>query len=119
MQFHITQIPADNIENEIYTISLSGELAFDNHRKLSAAFSELIQKGGRKIIIDFHDLFTLDSGGIGLLIKFQKELLKENGEIVIARCNDQILTLLLPINIHKLIKIFDTIDDAVNHFTAS
>ena len=104
-------------EDAIYKVSLKGELTFNLHRDFSSAMSDLIQKGIRKIIIDFNDLDMIDSVGIGILIKYEKQLQKENGELVLTRCSDQILNLFIPVNLEKLIKIFKNLDDAMNYFT--
>jgi anti-anti-sigma factor len=121
MQFsiNIIELSADKEDKDaIYKVSLKDEFTYNDQQEFSSAMSDLIQKGIKKIIIDFNDLTMIDSIGIGLLINFEKKIKKENGELVITRCKDVILTLLRPINIEKLIKIFNNLEDGVDYFIA-
>jgi anti-anti-sigma factor len=121
MNFNIETIRPSNINDEketIYKVSPGNSLDSENSRAFDSAMSDLISKGAKKVIIDFIDLLALDSMGIGILISTAKKLKKENGELIIIRCKDQVMTLLKPINIENLIKIFRNHDDGINYFTA-
>ena len=117
--FDISKV-SSNIEDgeAIYKISLKGEFTFKGHNDFSSAISDLMQKGIKKIIIDLNDLNTIDSVGIGLLINYNKKLQNETGELVMTRCNDQILNIFLPINIERIIRIFGNLEDGINYLSS-
>ena len=109
----------NNDKEQIYKIDLKGDLNFNNYREFSEKFYDLIQKGIKKIIIDFNDLSGLDSTGIGTIINNARKLEKENGELIIVRCSEQILTILRPVNFERIIKIFKNLEDGINYFSNS
>lgn len=122
MKFGIETIklsPVSEDKDTIYKVDLKGALDSENNREFESTMSDLLKKGVKKIIIDFNDLLVVDSMGIGTLISIIKKLKKENGELIITRCKDQVMTLLKPINIENLIKIFRNLEDGINYFTTA
>ncbi len=113
--------PSDISEKKeiIHKLEPRGSLDSENSRDFESAISDLIKKGAKKIIVDLDDLLVIDSMGIGTLIGIAKKLKKTDGELIITRCKDQILTLLKPINIENLIKVFKNLEDGINYFTTA
>ncbi len=54
-------------------IILEGDMIFNELKELEEKFMKLIAKKPRAIGIDFSKLRSIDSSGLGLLIKFSKE----------------------------------------------
>ena len=116
--FDITEVPSNNKDGEvIYKICLKGEFSYYTHSEFTSTITDLLQKGVKKIIIDFNDLTVIDSVAIGKLIKYKKELLNKNGDLVITRCNDQVSSIIFPINLGKIIKVFENLEDGINYFS--
>ena len=104
-------------QKRIYRITVDGELNFNNHHEFSGIISGLISKDIYRIIVDFSRLAAIDSVGIGVLIKYQKLMQGNNGEMVIIGAREQIMDLFIPINLNKILTFFRTLDEGLRYLS--
>jgi anti-anti-sigma factor len=107
----------DDNKNAVYKLILSGEFTYSINDEFSMVFSDLLRKGIKKVIIDISNLIFIDSYGIGQFVRNQKMIQKENGEIIIASGLERVLNLLSIVNLNRLIKIFQSVEEGMNYFS--
>ena len=66
-----------------------------------------------KLILDFKNVSFMDSSGIGLIMGRYKNCKMKKGSICISRATDSIKRVFELSGIFKIIKIYDTIEEAV------
>lgn len=90
------------------------------YAKLQSIKSDLTDKLTFKemgqVVIDLSNVKILDSAGIGLVVSLYKSAVKEKGKLVIASQNSAITDILKTVGVNKIIKVFPTLDEAVNNF---
>jgi len=63
--------------------ALEGELDVSTSEALRAELLQLIDDGGRDIVIDMSELLLIDSTGLGVLVGVLKRILQHGGEMVL------------------------------------
>ena len=69
-----------------------------------------IEQNNKKIILDFLQTKTLNSGAIGLIISLYKNIIEQNGVLIIARVNNEIKKAFEITKLTNIFKIYDSID---------
>ena len=65
-----------------------------------------------KILLDLSQLQFIDSTGLGSIIGFNKRLLEKGQRLGLVSANHQVESIFGLVKLHKIIPIFETIDDA-------
>lgn len=68
-------------ENNISIVNVSGELTLLDAPDLKKSVDEILNKGRNILLFDFRNLTFLDSSGVGLLLRFNAQLIKTGGKI--------------------------------------
>jgi len=76
----------------------------------------LAEKGKSKILIDMGNTRFVDSAGCGALVASLRVLLKNNGDMKIARPSPQARSLFELTRLHRVFEIFDDIESAERSF---
>jgi anti-sigma B factor antagonist len=84
--------------------------------KLKDAVKKLAEDGQLKILIDMGKTRFIDSAGCGALVASLRVLLKNKGDMKIARPSAQVQTLFELTRLHKVFEIFDDIEAAIQSF---
>lgn len=85
--------------------------------KLKDAVKKLAEDGKLKILIDMGNTRFIDSAGCGALVASLRVLLKNKGDMKIARPSPQVQTLFELTRLHRVFEIFDDFDAAVSSFS--
>lgn len=102
----------------IYIVRVSGDIDHLSSSKVKEAVSYGISKyKSNKIIIDLKEVYFMDSSGIGMLIGRYKEMSLLCGEIVLSGINKSIKKILYLSGLHKIIKNFDSLNEAIKYYT--
>lgn len=75
--------------------------------------SELLKAENKNLIMDLNLTGFMDSSGIGLIIGRYKKVLSINGKTAIVVNNSRITRILGLSGLGKLVKMFESLDDAV------
>jgi anti-sigma B factor antagonist len=81
--------------------------------KLKELVKELAHEPGLKLVIDMDKTDYVDSSGCGALVASLKALMKNHGDMKIARPGPQALTLFQLTRLHKVFQIYDSLESAV------
>jgi len=78
-----------SIDNSVLTIGIKGKFYFSMISKFRKAYSNDSIKPER-VIIDMRNTSAIDSSALGMLLNMQRYLKKEDGEISIVNCNQDV-----------------------------
>ncbi|UCD27453.1 MAG: STAS domain-containing protein [Planctomycetota bacterium] len=70
-----------------------------------------------KLLLDFKNVEHLSSAALGMLITLNKQLGKQQGQLVLANINDQILEVFKITKLNKLFNIQGSTDDAIQELS--
>ncbi len=84
------------------------------------AVAKLREAGKTNIVFDLSQTTLMDSSGIGVLIEMAQELRAINGDLRLAELETKMRNLFLMTRLlGEVFEIFDTVDDAVESFSAA
>lgn len=114
----LSPVEKNNIDYDmvVFKIKTMKRVDLDNSKEFIILFNALNKGGGKKILIDCHDLEYIDSSGIGAIIAGAKQIRKKGGDLIIANVASDIMSIFKVVNLHEFIKIFTTDGEAINHF---
>jgi len=94
-----------------------GKITFgDGDQELGEAVRTELEKGVRKIIIDFSKVSYLDSSGVGELVGCYTSIKNKNGELRICGMNAKIFGLMKMTSLHSVFEVRDTEAEALANF---
>jgi len=79
---------------------------------------KMAEESALHLVVDLAKTRFIDSSGCGALVASIRALLKNGGEMKIARPSAQAKTLFELTRLHRVFEIFDDLDRAVNSFSA-
>lgn len=85
-------------------------------QELGEAVRQLLEKGHRKILIDFTKVATLDSSGLGELVGCYTSIKHRQGELRICGLNARIFSLMQMTSLHSVFAVHDTETEALAAF---
>ena len=108
-----------NIEDKEGITILSTEEKLDAvvATKFKDTVKKLAEAGKLKIVIDMGETRFIDSAGCGALVASLRVLLKNKGDMKIARPSPQVRTLFELTRLHRVFEIFDEFDAAIKSFS--
>ncbi len=105
---------------DICLLGFSGKLLMGKEsREEEGRVSELLGKGMKKIIFDLSKLDSIDSTGIGIIVMCGGKAKKAGGEVRIAGPEGLVKDTLVMTHVDRLVRIFPTVDEAAQNFSAS
>lgn len=98
-------------------ISIKGYLDAHTVTQLEEKLYSMLNKGVKKILIDFSDLKYISSAGIGLLIGATQKIRAEGGDLVICNSSDKVYNILENLGFTKIFNIAHSEQEALSLFT--
>ncbi|EOC99256.1 STAS domain-containing protein [Caldisalinibacter kiritimatiensis] len=87
-------------------IKPEGRIDIRNSQELKKKMLQIYDEGYKYVIIDFSEVESIDSSGLGKLLLFQKKLKERDGELKITKINnDYIKKMFKMIHLDKVINI--------------
>lgn len=83
---------------------------------MRARLNELIEAGTQFLVIDFQNVRWINSTGIGIIISCLTTLRNRGGDVRFANLQGQTQQYVYIMNLEKVVKIFDSIEEAVASF---
>ncbi|MDJ0521489.1 MAG: STAS domain-containing protein [Planctomycetota bacterium] len=96
---------------DVVVISFDGQI--DDFPILVQSVDNLITDGTRHMVIDLHTLPFINSAALGYLIKAQKSMEREGGEMALARVQPAIQNILEMTALDQVFPTFEDVDEAV------
>jgi anti-anti-sigma factor len=88
----------------------------DGDQELGEAVRQALEKGARKMILNFSKVSYLDSSGVGELVGCYTAIKNAGGELRICGLNARISSLIRMTSLHSVFAVLDTEDDALVGF---
>jgi len=102
---------------DVLVLYPEGKITFgDGDQELGEAVRTELEKGVRKIIIDFSKVSYLDSSGVGELVGCYTSIKNKNGELRICGMNAKIFGLMKMTSLHSVFEVKDTEAEALAGF---
>ena len=102
MSFTVTQ------HGDVCIIDVEGQLIVGNRQDLKKKVLDELDRGTRKVLIDFARTGYIDSSGLGVLVSLSKRIRENNGELRLANLNDDLKTLFELTKLDTLFQISDS-----------
>ncbi|MCL1893428.1 MAG: STAS domain-containing protein [Holophagaceae bacterium] len=103
--------------NDVLILYPEGKITLgDGDQELGEAVRTELEKGARKILIDFTKVSYLDSSGIGELVGCFTSIKNKNGELRICGMNAKIFGLMKMTSLHSVFEVRDTEAEALSDF---
>ncbi|MCP4153145.1 MAG: STAS domain-containing protein [bacterium] len=92
-------------EGETSTVFLSGSIDIPSAEDLKHSLQEQAEQGAKKIIVDFTEVDSIGSSGIGAFLLCHKEFVAKGIDFAIVNINKEIKALFKIIKLDKIFKI--------------
>ena len=107
-------IQTEQLSSEAYVISLSGEVDLYTAPEFKQQLLDVIEKGGKEVVVDFTNTTFIDSTTHGVLVGGVKRLRTNDGSLSLV-CSDRNITKIFEITgLDKVFEIYATRDEAVS-----
>ena len=80
-------------QGDITIIEIEGQLIVGNRQDLKQKVLDEVEKGAKKVLIDFERTGYIDSSGLGVLVSLAKRIRDAGGELRLANLHDELQTL--------------------------
>ena len=98
-------------------LEIHGELDHHGAKGLMEQIDRLMEQNlPSKTILDLAELTFMDSSGIGFIVGRYKYAARRGGETIAAAAQNSIKRLMVLSGLHRIIDIYDSLDDAVRKF---
>jgi len=101
----------------ITTLELSGRFDASVVPQFKDFIAKLMQEGYNRYVIDMKGVTYIDSGGLGSLVSFLRQVRLTEGDIKIASLNDKVRSVFELTRLHRIFEIFDDSKIAVQSFS--
>ena len=106
----------EEIRDGIKIFRLKGRLDSNTSQGLEDELFRAISDGSNKIIVDFENLDYISSAGLGVVLKANKALLREDGRLILCSMQNYIREIFKTTGIDNFVLILDTMDQALKAF---
>lgn len=103
-------------KGEVIVLNVSGRLDATTATELESSLVPLIEKDGKKIVLDLEGLEYISSAGLRILLLGMKMIKKVSGQMVICEMRDHIREIFEIAGFLPIFTIVDTQDDALAKF---
>ncbi len=106
-------IKTEQVTDDTYVISLAGEVYLYTAPEFKQQLVEVINQGGREVVVDFSGTPFIDSTTLGVLVGGVKRLRSNDGQLSLV-CSDRNITKIFEITgLDRVFTIYPTRDEAV------
>jgi anti-sigma B factor antagonist len=103
-------------KSDVTIIEAEGQLIVGNRQELKQLVLDAIDKGAKKVLVDFARTGYIDSSGLGVLVSLAKKIREGGGDLRLANLNDDLQTLFELTKLDTLFQISQTREHALESF---
>ena len=104
---------AQSKENNFHILRIEGDIDLNSSPQLRKTFTDLLEKGSTKVVVNFEKVSYIDSSGLATLIEMMQRLKKSQGAIYLVQMNDKIRNIFEITKLDKLFTIYRTQQEAL------
>jgi anti-sigma B factor antagonist len=101
---------------DICIVEVEGQLIVGNRQELKQKVLDEMEKGSRKVLVDFARTGYIDSSGLGALVSLAKKIRELGGDLRLANLNDDLQTLFELTKLDTMFQISQTRERALENF---
>lgn len=101
---------------DVLVVGVVGQLVVGNRQEFKQTVIDEVERGARRVLIDFSETGYVDSSGLGALVSLNKRLRELGGELRLAALNEDMRTLFELTRLDTLFKLYSTRAEAVAQF---
>jgi anti-sigma B factor antagonist len=100
----------------VIVVAVDGQLIVGNRHELKDMIQAALDRGERKLLVDFSQTGYIDSSGLGALVSISKRIREASGELRLAGLNDDLRSLFELTKLDTLFTITETPEQALATF---
>jgi len=100
----------------ITLVQVDGQLIVGNRHELKELVQAALDRGDRRLLIDFSQTGYIDSSGLGALVSISKRIRESGGELRLAGLNEDLRSLFELTKLDTLFTITETPEQALATF---
>jgi anti-sigma B factor antagonist len=100
----------------VTVVQVDGQLIVGNRHELKDLVQSALDRGDRRLLIDFSRTGYIDSSGLGALVSVSKKVRESNGDLRLAGLNEDLRSLFELTKLDTLFTITDTPEQALASF---
>ena len=100
----------------VAVVQVDGQLIVGNRQELKELVQAALDKGERRILIDFSRTGYIDSSGLGALVSISKRVRESGGDLKLSGLNEDLRSLFELTKLDTLFSIADTPQQALASF---
>jgi anti-sigma B factor antagonist len=100
----------------VTTIQVDGQLIIGNRHELKDLVQAALDRGERRLLIDFSRTGYIDSSGLGALVSVSKRIRESGGELRLSGLNEDLRSLFELTKLDTLFAITETPEQALASF---
>jgi anti-sigma B factor antagonist len=101
---------------EVLVVAVVGQLVVGNRQEFKQTVLDEVERGARKVLVDFTETGYVDSSGLGALVSLNKRLRELGGELRLTALNDDMRTLFELTRLDTLFKLYGTRAEALAQY---
>jgi anti-sigma B factor antagonist len=102
--------------NGVTVVQVDGQLIVGNRHELKDLIQSAVDRGDRRLLIDFSRTGYIDSSGLGALVSISRRVREAGGELRLAGLNDDLRSLFELTKLDTLFAIAETPEQALTSF---
>jgi anti-sigma B factor antagonist len=100
----------------VTVVEVDGQLIVGNRHELKDLIQVALDKGERRLLVDFSKTGYIDSSGLGALVSISKRIREAGGELRLAGLNEDLRSLFELTKLDTLFTILETPEQALSGF---
>jgi anti-sigma B factor antagonist len=104
---------AHHLHEKLTIVTVGGELDVFTSPKLREALLDVVENGGRHLIVDLSDVEFLDSTGLGVLVGVHHRLQAQDGSMSFVGASERLLRVFHVTRLDKIFTVYPSLDDAL------
>ena len=100
-------------QEENVILRISGSVLGDDRIQLSNKIQELVDGGGKNIVLNLRDVDLMDSVGLGMLVALRTSLMRREVRLLLSNVDRSVKSLLLITKLDNVFDSYDTEDEAL------
>jgi anti-sigma B factor antagonist len=101
---------------DVTVVQVDGQLIVGNRHELKELVQAALDRGERRLLIDFSRTGYIDSSGLGALVSVSKKVRENGGDLRLAGLNEDLRSLFELTKLDTLFTITDTPEQALTSF---
>ncbi|MBA3444312.1 MAG: STAS domain-containing protein [Gemmatimonadales bacterium] len=100
----------------VTVVEVDGQLIVGNRHELKDLVQTALERGERRLLVDFSRTGYIDSSGLGALVSISKRIREAGGELRLSGLNDDLRSLFELTKLDTLFAIAETPEQALSNF---